>query len=88
MYIGDDMELLDWTYTRKYNIKAHFSKFPHSIVVFRSIKDYYFVYQVNWSDKDPVVLRDDLEEMELLLNRELNLEDGYLQRKSRCEKKC
>jgi len=77
------MELLDWGYTRRYNIKAYFSKFPHSLVVFRQIKDYYFVYQVHWKELDPVVTRDDLEEMELLLNQELGLEKAYLNRKSR-----
>ncbi|WP_243292608.1 hypothetical protein [Bacillus sp. FJAT-47783] len=77
------MELLDWGYTRRYNIKAYFSKFPNSLVIFRQITDYYFVYQVKWSDLDPVVNREDLEEMELLINQVLGMEEAYLKRKSK-----
>lgn len=79
------MELLDWSYTKRYNVKAYFSKFPNSLVIFREIKDYYFVYQVKWSDLDPVVLRDDLEEMEILMNDQLGLKEAYMKRKSRVQ---
>ncbi|MFD1707783.1 hypothetical protein ACFSCZ_13740 [Siminovitchia sediminis] len=74
------MELLDWSYTRHYNIKARFEPFVHSEVIFRQIKDYYFIYHVRWSEKDPVVLRSHLEDMEILLNRELGTEHSYLNR--------
>ncbi|WP_243387306.1 hypothetical protein [Bacillus kexueae] len=79
------MELLDWSYTRGYNVKAYFSKFPQSLVIFRQIRDYYFVYQVKWSELDPVVTREDLEQMELMMNKELGLEAEYLKRKSRVQ---
>lgn len=74
------MELLDWSYTKKYNIKASFSPFIHSQVIFRQIKDYYFVYTVRWSEKDPVVNRTHLEEMELQINRVLGTEEDYRSR--------
>lgn len=74
------MELLQWSYTKKYNILAMFNPFSHSKVIFRQIKDYYFVYTVHWSSRDPVVTRKDLETMEILLNRELGTEQAYLKR--------
>ncbi|GIN20799.1 MAG TPA: hypothetical protein DEO65_15230 [Bacillus bacterium] len=74
------MELIDWSYTRHYNIKARFEPFIHSDVIFRQIKDYYFVYTVRWSDIDPVVERGHLEEMEILMNRELGMEHSYFKR--------
>lgn len=74
------MELLDWSYTRHNNIKARFEPFVQSTVIFRQIKDYYFIYTVHWSDSDPVVKRGDLEEMELLLNREIGTEHSYKNR--------
>lgn len=74
------MKLKRWSYTRHYNIKALFDIFPASPVIFRKIKDYYFVYTVKWSPQDPVVHRTDLEEMELLLNRELGTYSHYANR--------
>jgi hypothetical protein len=71
------MELLDWSYGRRYQIKAVFSKFPNSMVIFRSFPSYYFIYTVRWSDEDPVVRRSDLEKMERLLNDMLGLLDHY-----------
>jgi len=43
------------------------------------------VYIVNWSEKDPVVTRKDLEEMELLLNEEMGTLMFYLRRRSQTE---
>lgn len=74
------MELLDWSYTRHYNIKARFGPFLHSTVIFRQIKDYYFIYTIHWSDLDPVVEREHLEKMEILMNRELGTEHSYFKR--------
>ncbi|MBS4179283.1 hypothetical protein [Lederbergia citrea] len=74
------MKILKWSYTKRYNIKARFDQFPHSEVVFRQIKDYYFIYTVFWSKEDPAVERPHLEEMEVLLNRELGTLDCYLKR--------
>ncbi|WP_421385390.1 hypothetical protein ACOJQI_04565 [Bacillus salacetis] len=79
----DGLKLIKWSYSRRFNIKASFDSFPHSTVLFRRIKDYYFVYNVYWSTQDPIVVREDLVEMELLLNRELGSEKEYLNRGSR-----
>jgi hypothetical protein len=75
------MKLTNWSYTKRYNIKAQFDVFPNSVVIFRQIKDYYFVYTVKWSLSDPVVSKEDLGEMELLLNTELGTLESYYQRK-------
>ncbi|MGD7023178.1 hypothetical protein ACQCVK_11330 [Rossellomorea vietnamensis] len=76
------MKLTRWSYSRRFNIKASFDSFPHSSVLFRKIKGYYFVYNVYWSPEDPVVTRTELIEMELLLNRELGSEEEYISRRS------
>ncbi|CAM3995906.1 hypothetical protein ALCH109712_15780 [Alkalicoccus chagannorensis] len=77
------MELKDWGYGRKYNIKAVFSKFPHSTVIFRSFPDYYFIYTVRWSEQDPVVSREDLIQMEKIMNERLGLLENYEKRVER-----
>ncbi|MBS4220350.1 hypothetical protein KHA96_18785 [Bacillus sp. FJAT-49711] len=74
------MNILKWSYTRHYNIKARFDDFPNSDVIFRQIKDYYFIYTVAWSKGDPVVERRHLEEMEFLINSELGTIDYYKKR--------
>ena len=74
------MQLVKWSYARHYNIKAVFDRFPNSPVVFRKIRDYYFIYTVHWTRADPPVQREDLEQMERLLNRELGTELYYLSR--------
>jgi len=75
------MKLTKWSYTKRYNIKALFDMYPNSLVLFRQIKNYYFVYSVQWSFKDPVVTKNALEEMELLLNQEIGTDKEYRQRK-------
>ncbi|RDU36515.1 hypothetical protein DRW41_13375 [Neobacillus piezotolerans] len=75
------MRLVSWAYTKKYNIKALFDEFPSSTVIFRQIKEYYFIYTIKWHHADPPVKRADLEEMERLLNLELGTYEGYLRRK-------
>lgn len=77
------MKLVSWTYTKRYNIKAVYERFPHSNVIFRLIHTYYFIYIVNWSEKDPPVTKTDLERMELLLNDELGTGQFYRNRRSR-----
>ncbi|WP_456272131.1 hypothetical protein [Bacillus sp. AK031] len=79
---SDGLKLEKWSYSRRFNIKATFDTLPHSTVLFRRIKDYYFIYNVYWSSQDPIVTRQDLEAMELLLNRELGSEEQYNRRKS------
>lgn len=81
------VKLKRWAYSRRYNIKAVFDKFPNSNVIFRTINQFYFIYIVNWSEKDPVVTRLDLERMEKLLNEEMGTSLFYRQRKSRLESK-
>ncbi|WP_066175776.1 hypothetical protein [Bacillus marinisedimentorum] len=75
------MKLINWEYSRRYNIKAVFDLFPGSLVIFRQIQDYYFVYIVNWSEQDPVVAKSHLLEMKRLLNEELGTLEEYNRRK-------
>jgi hypothetical protein len=79
--MGTDMELTKWSYTKRDNIKALFDAYPNSVVIFRKIKNYYFVYTVQWSMSDPVVTKSALEDMEWLLNHELGMEEDYGGRK-------
>jgi diacylglycerol kinase (ATP) len=76
------MELIKWSYTKRQNIKAIFDYCPSSTVIFRPIRDFYFIYIVNWSESDPVITKDKLATMEQLLNKELGTENEYLNRKS------
>ncbi|KUP09822.1 hypothetical protein Q73_00860 [Bacillus coahuilensis m2-6] len=77
------MKLLNWKYTTRSQIKAYFSDYPHSLVIFRKIRRYYLVYEVKWSDVDPPVTKEALEKMEILLNKEFGYSTAYQQRKSR-----
>nr|WP_326255777.1 hypothetical protein [Lederbergia lenta] len=72
--------MLKWSYTKRYNIIARFDQFPHSNVIFRKIKDYYFIYTISWSKEDNIVKRHHLKEMEILLNEELGTIEFYLKR--------
>ncbi len=80
------MKLLQWGYTKRKNIKAIFDYCPYSTVIFRPIRDYYFVYIINWSDSDPVVSREKLIQMEQLLNEDLGTDHEYANRKSGTKK--
>jgi hypothetical protein len=73
--------LTNWGFTRRNSIKAEFDDFPHSLVILRKVKFFYFVYQVHWSSLDPIVETRHLEEMELLVNKELGYESYYLNRR-------
>ncbi|MET3317365.1 UNVERIFIED_ORG: hypothetical protein ABIC97_000449 [Peribacillus simplex] len=75
------MQLVKWAYMRRYNIKTIFDQFPNSPVIFRKIKDYYFIYTIQWTAADAPVGTKELEEMEQLLNRELGTELQYLYRR-------
>ncbi|KON68033.1 hypothetical protein AKG34_03845 [Peribacillus butanolivorans] len=75
------MQLVKWAYMRRYNIKVIFDQFPNSPVIFRKIKDYYFIYTIQWTAADAPVGTKELEEMEQLLNRELGTELQYLYRR-------
>jgi diacylglycerol kinase (ATP) len=76
------MNLVKWSYTKRYNIKAIYAEFPNSNVIFRRIHNYYFIYIVNWSEKDLPVTKVHLENMEQLLNDELETGHFYRNRKS------
>ncbi|WP_064094298.1 hypothetical protein [Rossellomorea aquimaris] len=77
------MILTKWGFTRRNSIKAEFDSYPHSLVILRKIKNYYFIHKIHWSQLDPVVEKHHLEEMEILVNRELDLETYYFNRKTR-----
>ncbi|QKS71643.1 hypothetical protein FLK61_33705 [Paenalkalicoccus suaedae] len=76
------MQLVDWEYRRRYSIAAVFSKFPNSTVIFRSFPNYYFIYTVKWSQNDPVVTREDLCEMETIINDNMGLLEQYNNRRA------
>lgn len=76
------MNLVDWKYTKRHGIEAKFDRFPNSMVIFRPVNHYYFVYNIRWSSLDEVVTRGNLENMELALNRALGMEKSYLKRTS------
>lgn len=77
------MNLIKWSYTKRYNIKAIYDDFPNSTVIFRLINQYYFIYNVKWSENDPPVTKENLEQMEQRLNDELGTGHFYRNRKSR-----
>ncbi|WP_419883317.1 hypothetical protein ACN6MY_06980 [Peribacillus sp. B-H-3] len=77
------MKLLKWSYLRRNTIKTSFDIYPNSPVIFRRIRNYYFVYNVQWSYPDPAVNEAELRDMELLLNQELGFDEGYKNRKSK-----
>ncbi|WP_100371745.1 hypothetical protein [Bacillus sp. FJAT-45037] len=74
------MKLESYSYMKRNRMKAYFDCFPDSPVIFSKIGSYYFVYIVKWSERDLVVKREDLEEMEILLNQELGLGHEYERR--------
>lgn len=75
------MEMISYSYWKRNQIKAVFSRFPSSIVTFRMVGRYYFIYSVQWSELDPMVIREDLKEMESMINEELGLQEFYESRK-------
>ncbi|MCM2676804.1 hypothetical protein [Alkalicoccobacillus plakortidis] len=75
------MRLLSYSYLKKGKMKAIYDRFSDSQVIFCKINGYYFVYYVRWSENDPIVVTQDLIEMEYLLNEEMDTLDIYLTRK-------
>ena len=75
------MRLLSYSYLKKGKMKAIYDRFSDSQVIFCKINGYYFVYYVRWSENDPIVVTQDLVEMEYLLNEEMDTLDIYLTRK-------
>ncbi|WP_241773393.1 hypothetical protein [Bacillus sp. LL01] len=83
--VGDNLKLERYSYMKRNRLKAFFDHFPDSPVIFSKIGSYYFVYVIQWSEYDPIVLREDLEEMEWLINKELGLQEEYQNRRSHTE---
>lgn len=75
------MKLIAWSYTRRYQIKAVFSTFPHVTVLFRQIGGYYFIYSMKGLTKEHIPERKDYVRMEYLLNKEMGFLAAYKQRK-------
>ncbi|PYZ98125.1 hypothetical protein CR205_05895 [Alteribacter lacisalsi] len=75
------MQMIDHSYLKRQAMKAWFDEYPNSPVIFRVIGHYYFVYRVYWSENDPIVDRESLIEMELILNKKMGTHDAYLSRR-------
>ncbi|WP_199484576.1 hypothetical protein [Peribacillus glennii] len=75
------MELIKWSYFRRNEVKALFDSHPNSPVRFRRVKTYYFTHSADWSLDDPVITKAHMEQMELLLNRSMGFEPGYLNKR-------
>lgn len=79
------MNLLHWSYTKKYQIKAIFDSYPDMMIIFRSVGHYYFVFTTSGIVSVPSPSRKDYVEMELLINLELDKLTSYLNRKNQSE---
>lgn len=64
-------------------VRAYFDRFPNSTIYLRRVRRFYIVYSLDWHADDPLVNKEDREEMQELVNRELGREKEYNQRKSR-----
>jgi hypothetical protein len=76
------LKLIQWSYSRKYQVKAIFDEFPDMIIVFRTIGTYYFIFTTEGHVPDPYPSHKDYEEMELLMNEEMKTLPSYVSRKS------
>ncbi|MFD1203703.1 MULTISPECIES: hypothetical protein [Sporosarcina] len=74
------MKILQWEYTRKYQVKCIFDEFPETVFLFRRVKDYYFLFSMNGLNKNAIPERKDYVRMEYLLNKELCTLDSYRNR--------
>ncbi|MDW0114777.1 MULTISPECIES: hypothetical protein [Sporosarcina] len=74
------MELIHWEYGRKYQVKGIFNEFPSTVVIFRQIKDYYFIYTMSAIDDTSLPTRKQYVQMEYLLNKELGTLPAYRNR--------
>ena len=77
------MKLIHWAYTRKYQIKGIFDSFPTTVVLFRKISDYYFIFSMSGLDESFLPSRADYVRMEYLLNKELGTLQAYKHRRQR-----
>lgn len=77
------MKLVQWSYAKRYNIKAIFDEFPHVVVLFRQIGGYYFIFSMKGLTSEHIPCRRDYVKMEYLLNKELGLLEAYKERRYR-----
>ncbi|WP_173915795.1 hypothetical protein [Halobacillus sp. Marseille-Q1614] len=77
------IELVRWSYSGIKKVRGYFSKFPHSVIYFRRMRNYYLVYTLDWDARDPVLTEADREDMQILINEELGHISAYNKRKSR-----
>ncbi|RNF40421.1 hypothetical protein [Planococcus salinus] len=75
------MKLVNWSYAKRYNIKAIFDDFPHVVVLFRQIGGYYFIFSMKGLTPEHIPTRRDYVKMEYLLNKELGMLTAYKERK-------
>lgn len=76
------MKLIQWSYAKRYQVKAIFDEFPDMILIFRTIGSYYFVFTTTGSVGQTYPSRKDYVEMELIINEQLQTLPAYIQRKS------
>lgn len=77
------MKLIQWSYAKRYNIKAIYDEFPHVVVLFRQIGGYYFIFSMKGLTPEHLPNRRDYVKMEYLLNKDLGLLEAYKERKYR-----
>ena len=76
------MKLIQWSYAKRYQVKAIFEEFPDMILIFRQIGSYYFVFTTTGSVGQAYPSTKDYVEMELIINEQLQTLPAYIQRKS------
>jgi hypothetical protein len=79
------LKLIQWSYSKRYQVKAIFDEFPNMILIFRTIGSYYFVFTTTGSVDHTYPSRKDYVEMELLINEQLQTLPAYIQRNSEVE---
>ncbi|SIT80866.1 hypothetical protein [Edaphobacillus lindanitolerans] len=76
------MKLMQWAYTRKYQVKAVFDDFPETVFLFRRIGEYYFLFSSRGGEYGRLPERHDYAVMEELVNGELGTLHQYRNRRS------
>ena len=79
------MNLIQWSYTKKYQIKAIYDVFPDTVFIFRSISSYYYIFTTKGIVSNEGPSREDYVKMELLLNSELDSLPAYLNKKNQSD---
>lgn len=75
------MKLLHWEYTKKFQVKGTFDQFPSAVVIFRQVKNYYFIYTMSGIDESLIPSRKEYVQMEYLLNKEFGTLQAYRERR-------